>query len=367
VSDQKRESRLPWSAGEDEIVRENYGQRPVAEITALLSARSVKAVDNRAWRLGVSRRGSLRSWTANDLTQLRESYQHMAAAEISVLTGRSEGSVRQRATRLGAGKRAGTEERMRAMLARVRENAGRFPRRYTASIGEPEIAALRRELSGKKPGRKLEITRCTVSGYFGGITTAEQAYVLGLLVADGNIASAHPRVQFGLEAADARLVEFVRDRLNPAARLCARADGQMVVQITSRQMVADLGRYGVVPRKSAVTRWPGELGELQRPFLLGYFDGDGSAFLPRDRNGREYPGWNLCSGSERFLAEARDYIETATGVRMQKIQKRRDVSLWQFSVTGLGAIVVNEWLHQEGLGLARKTFPRRVLSHYGLA
>ncbi|HUY44240.1 MAG TPA: hypothetical protein VMV92_00725 [Streptosporangiaceae bacterium] len=367
MSDLKRESRLPWSTAEDEVVRENYGQRTVAEITALLPGRSAKAVDNRAWRLGVSRRGSLRSWTASDLTDLRESYQNMTAAEISVLTGRTEGSVRQRATRLDIGKRAAAEEGMRATLMKVRENASRHPRRYTESIGPQEIAEMRRELSGKKPGRKLEITRCTVSGYFSSVTTAEQAYVLGLLVADGNIALAHPRVQFGLEAADARLVEFVRDRLNPAARLCARADGQMVVQITSRQLVADLGRYGVVPRKSAVTRWPGELGELLRPFLLGCFDGDGSAFLPRDRRGREYPGWSLCSGSRRFLEDARDYIEAATGVGMQKIQKRRDVSLWQVSVTGLGAIVVNEWLHQDGLGLARKTFPGRVLSHYGLA
>ena len=139
------------------------------------------------------------------------------------------------------------------------------------------------------------------------------------------------------------------------------------MQVTSRQMVSDLARYGIVPRKSRMLMWPPHLGELQRPFLTGYFDGDGSMYLPRDRHGRERPGWTVCSGSERFLVDMKDYIRAVTGVELQKIQHRPGADLWQVSVTGHGAAVLDEFLHRDGVGLERKRFPLRVVARYGVS
>jgi hypothetical protein len=60
-------------------------------------------------------------------------------------------------------------------------------------------------------------------------------------------------------------------------------------------------------------KWLADLGDLQRSYLLGYFDGDGSMFLPRDRRGRERRGWTTCSGSEQVLVELRECVGAAMG------------------------------------------------------
>lgn len=361
MADRTRAPRLPWSADEDRIVRENYGLIPAAQIARMIG-RTTKAVDNHAFNLGLSNRGDLRPWTDADLAQLRDLYEQMPAEEVAALTGRTVTSVRRRAARMGYSKLQVSQDQMRTALQQFRA-AGRSPQAGFPMASAPVPPPLAYPAGSAMP-RKTFVSEGRVHGYFGDITSADQAYVLGLLAADGNVASVHPRVSLGLVAKDMRAVEFVRDRLNPAAPLSPAASGMMVLQISSRQMVADLARFGIVPRKSRTLPWPVQLDELQRPFLLGYFDGDGSMFLPRDRDGRERPGWNVCSGSEKFLIAMREYVLAATGVKLQEIQHRASADLWQVSVTGLGAVVVDEWLHQEGIGLARKRFPEQVLTYY---
>ncbi len=360
MSNGKRDPRPAWTTADDQVIREFYGQRPVAEIGSLVG-RSGHAVENRAWRLGFSKRGELRPWTDTDTTQLRDLSTHMDAPEIAIQLDRTEAAVRQRLIALGCGKQQVATARMQAFLGVLRE-AGRSP-----SVGFPHAdGPLPIPLSRPADyplSQKTFITESTMHGYFSVLDTPEQGYILGLLAADGNVSPKHPRFSVGLIAKDMRAVEFARDRLNPAARLSPAADGRMVLQVTSRQILADLDRVGIVPRKSHILTWPAHLDELQRPFLLGYFDGDGSAYLHRQQE-RVTPGWNACSGSEQFLIDMREYIWTATGVRLQEIQRRPDTNLWQVSVEGLGAVVLDEWLHQEGIGLARKRFPEHVLARY---
>ena len=125
-------------------------------------------------------------------------------------------------------------------------------------------------------------------------------------------------------------------------------------------MAADLARYGVVPRKSRTLQWPANLGPLLRSFLLGYFDGDGSACLARAK----YPNWSVCSGSESFLISMKAYVLESTGVIMQKIQHRLNSDLYQVATTGRRALIVDEWLRQDGLGLERKRFPEQMKVYY---
>jgi hypothetical protein len=294
-----------------------------------------------------------RRWTAAEDARIREMYDWMPGADLARALGRSKGALYQHAGRLGLHKPGSERARGNAALDAMRQQAPAL--RDTPGIrwaGAPTMA------------RKTFIVMSTVHDYFREVTTADQAYILGLLAADGCIGSEHPRVTLGLQAKDASAVEFVRDRLNPEANLCPVADGRVVLQVTSQQMVTDLARYGIVPRKTRILVWPSWLGELQRLFLLGYFDGDGSIFLPRDRYGQERPGWTVCSGSEKFLIEMKYFVMASAGVRLQKIQKRRNADLWQVAVTGHGAFVMDEWLHREGLGLARKRPPEDVVGRY---
>jgi hypothetical protein len=154
----------------------------------------------------------------------------------------------------------------------------------------------------------------------------------------------------------------MRDRLSPAAQLHERPGGYVSFQVTSAKMAADLAVFGIVPRKSRILSWPSVLGALQRPFLLGYFDGDGSMYTPRGK----YAGWTVCSGSERFLADLKKYVHAEIGAVLQAIQHRKSADLWQVAATGRTAIALDGWLHQDGLGLERKRLPRHIVDGYAI-
>ncbi len=307
--------RRRWTETEDSTLRELYGTLPAAEVGHRIN-RTEDAVWLRARTLGLDKRGEVAPWSEAELAELRRSYSTDDPQEIAARLGRTVSAVYQQARFMGL------------------------------------------------TGRKFLIVGSTVHDYFSEVTTAEQAYLLGLIAADGNVSSAHPRVILGLQAKDTPLMEWVRDRLNPGANLSiASRNDFAVLQITSRQMVEDLAKFGIVPRKSRILGWPAQLGDdLLRPFLLGYFDGDGSACVRGD-SGR--PIWTVCSGSEEFLIEMKEYIRRSTDVVMEKIHHRPQSSLYQVATTGRQALTVDRWLHVDGnLGLARKRFPAEAVAMY---
>jgi hypothetical protein len=317
MNDASRIRRRRWTPAEDNTIRQLYGTTSAAEIASRID-RTADAVWIRAVRtLGLDKRGEVRPWSQDELDYLADNYPHGTPSEIAEHLTRSPSAVYQQARAIGL------------------------------------------------EGRKAAIIAATVHDYFARVTTAEQAYVLGLLAADGNVASDHPRVMFGLQAKDRALVEWVRDRLNPKTTISAASrDGFAAIQVTSRQMVDDLASWGIVPRKSRTLPWPRQLGEeLLRPYLLGYFDGDGCMYV-RWRNGLPYAGWNVCSGSEQFLVDMKEYVREAARVTLQKIHHRAGADLWQVSVTGRAAAALYEWMHQDGLGLARKRLPADVAAWY---
>jgi len=278
--------------------------------------RTENAVWLRAKKLGLDKRPEVTPWSDAELAELRRCYDTEPPADIAARLRRTPSSVYQQARVLG-------------LLT-----------------------------------RKTLIGQSAVADYFDRIDTAEKAYVLGLIAADGNVYKG--RVQFGLQAEDADLVAWVRDRIFPDAVIyVARKDGFRSFAMTSHKMAAGLTQWGIVPRKSRILDWPVALpNSMMRPFLLGYFDGDGSMFVIHKR-GRLYPGWNISSGSPEFLIQAKEYIRKSTGVVLQKIQRRKAASLYQVSKTGRGAYVLDQWLHEDhGLGLARKRVPGHVVAHY---
>lgn len=303
-------------------------------------------------------------WTSADEDVIREHYGRLSASEIAEMIGRTPTAVYHRATRtLGLTKWEGVQVATAAKLAELRLGYEREPSgeiiRPAGRIAAPLTA------QGKPASCKTLITLATVHDYFAEVATAEQAYTLGLLAADGCVDSKHPRVIFGLQAEDAHLVAWVRYRLNPLASLYRTKKGFTKIQITSRPMATDLARYGIVARKSRILQWPHNLGPLLRPFLLGYFDGDGTAYLCKGRNPvYDYPGWSACSGSEQFLVDMKEYVRDRVGIVMEKIHRRAGTSLYQVATTGLGAYMLDEWLHWGGLGLARKRFPENALARY---
>jgi hypothetical protein len=308
-----------------------------------------------------------RRWTTEEDNLIRQQYEQMSAAEIGALVDRTEDAVWLRVRVLNLGKREVIAPWTEAERAELRtcyatEPPGELARR----LGRTVSAVCQQARAMNLPLRRGRAVQSVVGDYFNVIDTTEKAYILGFLAADGNVMD-NGQITFGLQAKDADLVRFVRDRLAPEAGLSiARRDGFVSFSVRSPLLAAGLAQWGIVPRKSRVLQWPASLGSMLRPFLHGYFDGDGSAYVCRGSNpANEYPGWSVCSGSEQFLIDMKAYIQQQTGVVMEKIQHRPKSSLYQVSTTGRGAYVLDRWLHQEdGLGLARKRPPERVMLRY---
>lgn len=227
---------------------------------------------------------------------------------------------------------------------RTKDIAAHLGRSYNAVV-------LRARIEGLTSRHRSAMTSLT-PGYFRDIDTPVKAYLLGLLAADGTVTDRN-QVALALHEKDGGLVEFARDQIAPAARLgCyqTRTCRMVTFKVQSADLAADLASWGVTPRKSYTITWPGSLSPaMQRGFLHGYFDGDGSL-------GREpMPRWAMVSGCEPFLRAAQAFIAGGTGIHVGgPYQDKRHVAAWSIVATGEPVRALDAWMQQDGLGLARK-------------
>lgn len=110
--------------------------------------------------------------------------------------------------------------------------------------------------------------------------TAEKAYWIGFLLADGCVSD--DRICLALQQSDIGHVEkfrrfvcgeFYSIKLTSSNNACN-------LRFVSHKMAADLARYGIVPRKSLTGDFAvGVTDDFMWHYLRGFFDGDGSVHI----------------------------------------------------------------------------------------
>jgi hypothetical protein len=196
--------------------------------------------------------------------------------------------------------------------------------------------------------------------YFHHIERPIQAYVLGLLASDGNVASDRPRIQFKVHERDRILTEAVRDELAPGSPILMEVrvdrDYKMAkVHFTSPTMYTELAALGVIPRKSHTLTWPNALPEtFVNSYLLGILDGDGWITIDR-RKHTPYYTIGFVSASSAFLERAAQEISAALDVSAARVDKLNTAFSLRYG--GRTATLIGGWLHRDLQGLARKRIP----------
>jgi hypothetical protein len=118
-------------------------------------------------------------------------------------------------------------------------------------------------------------------GYFDSIDTADKAYILGLLWADGTLDPNTCQVRLRLAAEDRTLLDEIGQRLGigrlheiaPSGN--AKSD-QVGLFISSKQIVSALQRLGLTPAKDYTLPQPVlPAAHLRGDFVRGLIDGDG--------------------------------------------------------------------------------------------
>ena len=125
---------------------------------------------------------------------------------------------------------------------------------------------------------------CSDKTYFDNIDTEEKAYFLGFLYSDGNVKKDKSRVSLTLAEHDKEILIKLSDivygyeNLDFIKSKKENIQNQYSLNIYNKIVAESLIKLGCTPAKSLTLQFPEWLTEkeLQRHFIRGYFDGDGS-------------------------------------------------------------------------------------------
>lgn len=144
------------------------------------------------------------------------------------------------------------------------------------------------------------------SNLFEVINTEEDAYWLGFLYADGCVMGTN-KLELSLQALDKPHLEKFKDYLKWDGNLTFnKVSNSWRVAIMDSVLVGNLIDRGCVNRKSLILNFPSESLvplHLQRHFIRGYFDGDGSIHLNYYKKVKRYTGKCSVVGTEEFIKE----------------------------------------------------------------
>lgn len=121
--------------------------------------------------------------------------------------------------------------------------------------------------------------------FFHNIDTQEKAYILGFFFADGCLTK---KGTFGIKIKDKELLERIKQELKSDHKIieCKPNKGSYSQEdsiyyglyFTNKKIEKDLKELGVDSNKTSTCSFPIIPKELERHFIRGFFDGDGSVY-----------------------------------------------------------------------------------------
>lgn len=196
--------------------------------------------------------------------------------------------------------------------------------------------------------------------FFDIIDTEEKAYVLGFLYADGNnyVNGAHSyEVSCKLQIGDKFILEKMRDLLSPSVPIKKVFDQSIcdyawLLKINSKRMSQQLAQLGCVPAKSLILKFPDWLVDLnlQRHFIRGYFDGDGSLYQKKpSKTGHINWGWQITS-TKQFCLIVKNIIEKQLNIHCSQSLSRPKTNQITTTLSVGGNLQIKkvlDWLYQD--------------------
>jgi len=207
----------------------------------------------------------------------------------------------------------------------------------------------------KLQGQRRTATRYTHDkNYFDAIDTEYKAYWLGFIYADGCISETRGNsstlLQIGLSFKDrGHLYKFKKD-INFTGPIQNYTQGnykKSILRIRCNYLTNQLKEKGVLPNKSLILKYPSFINKkLQRHFIRGYFDGDGS--IAKNLN------QITIAGNKQFLDKCQTLFNEELNLTTTKLSKRSNI--YQYSKSGrIQITTLLSWLYKDSkISLDRK-------------
>lgn len=164
--------------------------------------------------------------------------------------------------------------------------------------------------------------RYSVNETFFDTWSEESAYILGYIYADGSLEDS-PAVRgkyLRITSTDPDRLKLFKKLLGSEHTIVkyeypdARKE-KFFIRIGNRYLYDRLRALGLTPRKSFTMKFPAVPPQHLSSFVLGYFDGDGCAFIERKTDGRIKRLMSIfTSGSRNFLSTLHAYLFEHTGI-----------------------------------------------------
>jgi hypothetical protein len=213
--------------------------------------------------------------------------------------------------------------------------------------------------SNQVNSRKYEVNE----SFFEKIDTEEKAYWLGFIYADGYVTSTY--VGITLSSEDKDHLEKYKKSISSTHPVNTYVGNNRYgdkitsveysrVMFSSRKMVGDLSKLGVIPKKTLVLKFPTPEqvpNELVRHFIRGYNDGDGSYAI----NGQGAYSIKIC-GTHDFLTN----VASVLGVN-PTLSKRHDDEKDNYYITIGGQKDVQritQWMYEDATVYLERKYNR---------
>jgi len=191
--------------------------------------------------------------------------------------------------------------------------------------------------------------------YFEVIDSADKAYWLGWLFADGcnSLSLFHLTIQKN----DIEILNKFKTNIDSEHPILVR-DNKACLLISSKQMCNDLHSLGCVNAKSLILDWPKNLPDrLVKFFIRGYFEGDGCLSIFSRKSGQHIGQTNFYLGimsSRIFIPELQNKIHEKTGLLFATRNIKNNAIIYNHSQSKISAFC--DWMYNEepNLYLTRK-------------
>ena len=188
--------------------------------------------------------------------------------------------------------------------------------------------------------------------YFKNIDNQNKAYWLGFIYADGCLCKNGRSIglKISLSIKDKQILEDFKKELNFTGPVRVfkqkKQTGKVFeycdIALNHKDTAQDLTNQGVFFNKTSIITYPNLPQELNRHFVRGFWDGDGTVFMDRT-----YVRSALVSGSELFVNQIANVIRKNTLVSTN-VYKDPAKEAWRFRITNKkGNKSFYEWLYKD--------------------